>query len=116
DITTLGKVLGGGLPVGAVGGKKEIMMLSAANAKGDVFAVGSDSDKTSNVVFHSGTYNGHPLVLAAGLETLRLLEEEYPLEDVIEHTENLRSRLEQLYSSYNLPMKTLGMGTIFNIV
>lgn len=116
DLTTLGKVLGGGLPVGAVGGKKEIMMLSAANAKGDVFAVGSDSAKTSNVVFHSGTYNGHPLVLAAGLETLRLLEEEHPLEDVIEHTENLRFRLEELYRSYNVPMKTLGMGTIFNIV
>lgn len=116
DITTLGKVLGGGLPVGAVGGKKEIMMLSAASAKGDVFAVGSDSDETSNVVFHSGTYNGHPLVLAAGLETIRLLEEEYSLDDTIKHTNHLRKQLEELYHSYNIPMKTLGMGTIFNIV
>ncbi len=116
DITTLGKVLGGGLPVGAVGGKKEIMMLSAANAKGDVFAVGSDSAKTSEVVFHSGTYNGHPLVLAAGLETIRLLEEEDPLEDVIEHTNDLRKKLEELYNSYHIDMKTFGMGTIFNIV
>src|SRR5690625_7176868 len=55
DITALGKVLGGGFPVGAVGGKKEIMMQSAANAKGDVFAVGSDSKATTKVVFHSGT-------------------------------------------------------------
>lgn len=116
DLTTLGKVLGGGLPVGAVGGKKDIMMLSAANAKGDVFAVGSDSAKTSNVVFHSGTYNGHPLVLAAGLETIRLLEEEHSLDDTIEHTLELRKRLEHLYHSYDVPMKTIGMGTIFNIV
>lgn len=116
DLTTLGKVLGGGLPIGAVGGKKEIMMLSAANTKGDVFAVGSDSDKTQNVVFHSGTYNGHPLVLAAGLETLRILEEEKPLDDVIKHTSELRTRLEHLYHSYGIPMKTLGLGTIFNIV
>src|SRR5690625_5196046 len=86
DITALGKVLGGGFPVGAVGGKKEIMMQSAANAKGDVFAVGSDSKATTNVVFHSGTYNGHPIVLAAGLETIRLLEENNLLDNLFANT------------------------------
>lgn len=115
DITTLGKVLGGGLPVGAVGGKKEIMMMSAAQAKNDVFAVGSDLNQTSKTVFHSGTYNGHPLVLAAGIETIRLLEENKQLDQAIQHTNNLRERLEQLYKSYQIPMKTLGIGTIFNI-
>lgn len=116
DLTALGKVLGGGFPVGAVGGKKEIMMQSAANAKGDVFAVGSDSKATTNVVFHSGTYNGHPVVLAAGLETIRLLEEEQLLENLFANTMQLRKRLESLYQSYHLNMKTIGMGSIFNIV
>ncbi|MFD2130325.1 aspartate aminotransferase family protein [Pseudogracilibacillus auburnensis] len=116
DITALGKVLGGGFPVGAVGGKKELMMQSAANAKGDVFAVGGDSDKTRDVVFHSGTYNGHPIVLAAGLETIRLLEEGNLLNVLFSHTKHLRSRLEKLYASYHIEMKTIGMGSIFNII
>lgn len=116
DITALGKVLGGGFPVGAVGGKKEMMMQSAANAKGDVFAVGGDSDKTRDVVFHSGTYNGHPIVLAAGLETIRLLEEGNLLNVLFSHTKHLRSRLEKLYASYHIEMKTIGMGSIFNII
>src|SRR5699024_3803038 len=75
DLTTLGKVLGGGMPVGAVGGKRDIMMQSAANNQGDVFSVGSKSNKTKDIVFHSGTYNGHTMVLRAGLETICLLEE-----------------------------------------
>lgn len=116
DITALGKVLGGGFPVGAVGGKKEIMMQSAANAKGDVFAVGGDSDETRDVVFHSGTYNGHPLVLAAGLETIRLLENDQLLTSLFSRTDDLRSRLEKLYASYHIDMQTIGMGSIFNII
>src|SRR5690625_4332433 len=116
DITALGKVLGGGFPIGAIGGKKEIMMQSAANAKGDVFAVGSDSKATTNVVFHSGTYNGHPVVLAAGLETIRLLEKEQLLENLFANTMQLRKRLETLYHSYHINMKTIGMGSIFNII
>src|SRR5699024_2577389 len=116
DITVLGKVLGGGFPVGAVGGKKEIMMQSATNAKGDVFAVGGDSDETKQIVFHSGTYNGHPLVLAAGIETLRMLEEGHLFNILLSHTMHLRTRLEELYASYHIDMQTIGMGSIFNIV
>lgn len=116
DITALGKVLGGGLPVGAVGGRKEIMMQSAANAEGDVFAVGGDSKATKSIVFHSGTYNGHPLVLAAGMETIRMLETDQLLKDVISNTMLLRTRLEKLYASYHIDMQTIGMGSIFNIV
>lgn len=116
DLTTLGKVLGGGMPVGAVGGRSDIMMQSAANAKGDVFSVGGNSNQTENIVFHSGTYNGHPLVLAAGLETIKLLEEEQFLKDLFSHTMLLRTRLEQLYASFNIEMQTIGMGSIFNLV
>lgn len=116
DITALGKVLGGGFPIGAVGGRSDIMMQSAANTQGDVFSVGGDSDETVNVVFHSGTYNGHPLVLAAGLETIYLLEEEHLLDIVFSHTMLLRTRLEELYASYHIDMQTIGMGSIFNLV
>ena len=115
DLTALGKVLGGGFPVGAVGGKKEIMMQSAATAKSDVFAVGDNSSKTKDVVFHSGTYNGHPVVLAAGLETITMLEEGL-LDILFSHTMYLRKRLEKLYASYHIDMQTIGVGSIFNIV
>jgi glutamate-1-semialdehyde 2,1-aminomutase len=62
DLTTMGKVIGGGLPVGAYGGKKEIMEC--------VSPVGT--------VYQAGTLSGNPLAMAAGLETLKLLSEENP--------------------------------------
>lgn len=116
DLTTLGKVLGGGFPIGAVGGRSDIMMQSAANAKGDVFSVGGESEQTANIVFHSGTYNGHPLVLAAGLATIKLLEEEHLFDILFSHTMHLRTRLENLYASYHIDMQTIGSGSIFNII
>ena len=116
DITTLGKVLGGGYPIGAVGGKKDIMMLSAPNEESDVFATGSKSRKKDEVVFHSGTYNGHPIALAAGLETIHMLEEDGVMNDIARQTNKLRDQLEKLYATYDVPMQTIGMGSIFNIV
>jgi glutamate-1-semialdehyde 2,1-aminomutase len=58
DMTTLGKIIGGGLPVGAFGGKKEIMsMLSPSGG-----------------VYQAGTLSGNPLAMTAGIETLKLLQ------------------------------------------
>jgi len=59
DMTTLGKIIGGGLPVGAFGGKKEIMsLLSPAGG-----------------VYQAGTLSGNPLAMTAGIETLKLLQQ-----------------------------------------
>jgi len=60
DLTTLGKIIGGGLPVGAFGGKRELMELLAP----------------SGAVYQAGTLSGNPLAMTAGIETLRLLREE----------------------------------------
>jgi len=116
DLTALGKVLGGGFPVGAIGGRRDIMVLSAPNADSDVFSVDGKSRKKNDVVFHSGTYNGHPVVLSAGLETIKLLEEDNTMEQLFKQTNKLRKQLEELYASYEIPMQTIGMGSIFNIV
>lgn len=116
DLTALGKVLGGGYPVGAVGGREELMMISAPNEASDVFASGEKVSKKADVVFHSGTYNGHPIVLAAGLATIGVLETDGVMEKLTANTNLLRTRLEKLYASYNIPMQTIGMGSIFNIV
>ena len=58
DLTTLGKVIGGGLPVGAYGGKKEIMSVP------------------SGPVYQAGTLSGNPLAMTAGIKTLELLKQE----------------------------------------
>jgi len=58
DLVTLGKIIGGGLPIGAVAGRREIMEHLAPSGR----------------VFNAGTFNAHPLTMAAGLATIRVLE------------------------------------------
>src|SRR5690606_33206151 len=60
DLTCLGKVIGGGLPVGAYGGKREIMEMIAP----------------SGPIYQAGTLSGNPLAMTAGYTTLKLLTEE----------------------------------------
>ncbi len=74
DLTTMGKIIGGGLPVGAYGGKAEIM--SRVSPEGDVY--------------QAGTLSGNPIAMAAGLTTLAILVKGLPFE----HLESLSSQLE----------------------
>jgi glutamate-1-semialdehyde 2,1-aminomutase len=73
DLTCLGKIVGGGLPVGAYGGRREIM----------------EQVSPLGPVYQAGTLSGNPLAMAAGLATLRLLTEP----GVYSHLETLSSRL-----------------------
>lgn len=115
DITALGKVIGGGFPVGIIGGKKDIMMVSAPLAASDVFD-SSTSKKSSarDVLFHSGTYNGHPTILAAGLAVVGVLENE--MDRVLSTTEQLKVGIRKLFTSRGINMQTIGLGSIFNVV
>ncbi len=70
DLTTLGKIVGGGLPVGAYGGKKEIM----------------DCVSPVGKVYQAGTLSGNPLATAAGIATLKVLKDEPELYSQIEAT------------------------------
>ncbi|CDQ21790.1 aspartate aminotransferase family protein [Halobacillus karajensis] len=116
DITALGKVLGGGFPIGAIGGKKEIMNLLSPHGGRDIMTVGEEDSQKREAVFHSGTYNGHPTVLAAGLSTIELLERDGVIGELFSKTHALRDRLEELYGQYGIPMQTIGKGSIFNII
>ncbi len=73
DLTTLGKVIGGGLPVGAYGGKKEIMSMVAP----------------SGPMYQAGTLSGNPLAMTAGIKTLELLSQEGSYEKLQSTTETL---------------------------
>ena len=75
DLTTFGKIIGGGLPVGAYGGRREIMeMIAPAGA-----------------VYQAGTLSGNPLAMAAGLETLKIIDEDENF------YEKLNERCERFY-------------------
>jgi len=94
DLTTLGKVIGGGLPVGAYGGRAEIM----------------DRVAPSGPVYQAGTLSGNPLAVAAGLATLRRIQSENPYPKL----EALAARLESGLSLPNVRINRVGsMFTVF---
>lgn len=86
DLTCLGKVIGGGLPVGAFGGKREIMQQVAP----------------SGSIYQAGTLSGNPLAMRAGFETLsRLSEESYDV--FIERGDQLEKGFREAATKYNIP-------------
>ncbi len=116
DLTALGKVLGGGFPIGAVGGKKEIMQIMSPERGNDILAAGENKQRSDDIMFHSGTYNGHPTVLTAGLATIEALESNDAMNRLLKRSKMLRTELEALYRRYNIDMQAIGMGSMFNIV
>ncbi|SFE72497.1 aspartate aminotransferase family protein [Alteribacillus iranensis] len=115
DLTTLGKAIGGGYPIGVVGGKKEIMMHSSPVEGADVFDSSQTKSGTAkDVLFHSGTYNGHPMILAAGMAVIDILERE--LESTLRKTEQLKTGMNELLKKYKVKGQTVGTGSIFSVV
>ena len=105
DLTALGKALGGGLPLGALAGRRDLMSLTVPRA-------GRPPDTTSPYVFHGGTYNGTPIALAAGLATLNVLEEPGVLEGLDRRAAELRDGLTALATRRGLPLQVLGQGSV----
>ncbi|MBI4524586.1 MAG: glutamate-1-semialdehyde 2,1-aminomutase [Deltaproteobacteria bacterium] len=87
DLTCLGKILGGGLPLGAFGGKKEIMALLAPEGP----------------VYQAGTLSGNPLAVAAGLATLRRLARPGVYQRLEEHGQIFEDGLEKVLDQYGMP-------------
>ena len=99
DMYTYGKIIGGGLPVGAYGGKKEIME--------SVSPVGS--------VYQAGTLSGNPMAVSAGLATLRALVEDDPYPSLEEKGGRIESELERMIENYNLPGVINRVGSMFTL-
>ncbi len=89
DLTTLGKIIGGGLPVGAVGGAREIMEFLAP----------------AGPVYQAGTLSGNPLAMAAGLATLRLIREPGFHHRLGIQTESLCQGLARQASEFGVPLQ-----------
>ncbi len=96
DLTTLGKIIGGGLPVGAYGGKREFMQRVAPS--GDVY--------------QAGTLSGNPLAMAAGLATLRVLKNsDYAKLEA--RTKEFASKMEDILKNKGLQVNVAALGPMF---
>ena len=99
DLTTLGKAMGNGWPVSAVGGKAELMELF--------------STTPGRPVFFAGTFNGHPPTAAAALATIDKLQREPVHEHVFRLGERARQGLRALYARLGVPVVVSGFGSVF---
>ena len=101
DMTTLGKIIGGGYPVGAFGGKEEIMNLVAPIGR----------------VYHAGTLSGNPISVRAGLETVSYLynNRETIYKELENKTKYITENLEKLAKKYNVPVCINRLGSLYTI-
>jgi len=97
DLTALGKVIGGGLPVGAFGGKKEIMNYLAPEGP----------------VYQAGTLSGNPLAMAAGATLLNLLINQNPYKELEEKAKLMLEGMKEIMISSGIPFSTNQIGGMF---
>jgi len=99
DLSTFGKVIGGGMPVGAFGGKREYMELVAP----------------SGPVYQAGTLSGNPVAMAAGLATLEQIKAPGFYEALSEKTRMLTEGLQDQADFYGVPFTTTRVGGMFGM-
>ncbi len=100
DMTTLGKIIGGGMPVGAYGGKKEIM----------------DYVSPQGPVYQAGTLSGNPIAMAAGFEMLQYLNENPAFYSKLEATTtSIVDGIKENLKSLNLPFTIRQIGSMFSL-
>jgi glutamate-1-semialdehyde 2,1-aminomutase len=99
DLTTLGKVVGGGLPVGAFGGKREVMEYIAPLGP----------------VYQAGTLSGNPISMAAGLATLKLIQAPGFHDKLSATAEKLATGLKAVADEAGIPMTTSHVGGMFGL-
>jgi glutamate-1-semialdehyde 2,1-aminomutase len=99
DLTTLGKIVGGGLPVGAYGGRADIM----------------DQVLPAGKVFQAGTLSGNPLATAAGIATLKILRDQNPYPKLEELSSRLARGLDEAATASGVPHTIARVGSMMTL-
>jgi glutamate-1-semialdehyde 2,1-aminomutase len=98
DLTTLGKVIGGGLPVGAYAGRRDIMQMVAP----------------AGAMYQAGTLSGNPLAMTAGIETLNILRRPGVFDDLVGRTRKLCAGIGEAARAAGVPVYQTQAGTMFS--
>ncbi len=99
DLTTLGKVIGGGLPVGAYGGKREIMQMVAP----------------AGPMYQAGTLAGNPLAMSAGIVALDLIRDEKVWDEMEARGRQLEAGIESAAKKAGVPIQQTRVGTMWTL-
>ncbi len=99
DMTTLGKIIGGGMPVGAYGGRADVM----------------DAISPVGPVYQAGTLSGNPLAMACGIATLKTLKETDPYAELERKTERLAAGLSEAATAADVPHTVAQIGSMFTL-
>lgn len=100
DLTTLGKIIGGGLPVGAYGGKKEIMQMVSPNGP----------------MYQAGTLSGNPLAMAAGYEMLSIISQDKTVYKILEErSAQLENGMRETLKKFSLNYRINRVGSMFTL-
>ncbi|MGQ9502249.1 MAG: glutamate-1-semialdehyde 2,1-aminomutase [Anaerolineae bacterium] len=99
DLTTLGKVIGGGLPVGAYAGRAEVMQLVAP----------------AGAMYQAGTLSGNPLAMTAGIETLHILRQPGVFDSIVTRTRKLYDGISAAARSAGISIFATQVGTMFSV-
>ena len=103
DITVLGKILGGGFPVGAIAGSREIME--------HMDALMYERPKFS---FHGGTFCANPVTMTASLATLRMLEDGRLLDELSKRGNYVRQQLSDIFEKGSMDVQVTGVSSLFH--
>jgi glutamate-1-semialdehyde 2,1-aminomutase len=103
DMVALGKVVGGGLPIGVFAGKREMMELSSP--------IGGELP--SDHVFHSGTFNGCPTVLAAGLATIEVLKKQGSYRHINWVADEVKKQMKDSFEDNQIEAQVIGLTSMF---
>jgi glutamate-1-semialdehyde 2,1-aminomutase len=98
DLTTLGKVIGGGLPVGAYGGRQDVMQMVAP----------------AGAMYQAGTLSGNPLAMTAGIATLKKLHQPGVWEGMERNVDALAEGIREVISAAGIPIVQTRVGTMFS--
>jgi glutamate-1-semialdehyde 2,1-aminomutase len=99
DLTCLGKIIGGGMPIGAVGGRADLME--------NIAPLGN--------VYQAGTLSGNPISVAAGLACLRTLHEEKPYPELEKKTVTFTGAMKEIFEAKGLTVQLPTIGSLFNM-